>query len=94
MSAVTERDVEAKFVQAADRAGGWAVKLVSPGNAGMPDRLAVMPDGSLRLVELKAPGKRPRPLQVRVFGRLAAKGHPVTVIDSLEGARAFWEDPR
>lgn len=94
MSFVTERDVERAFVQAADRAGGWALKLVSPGNAGMPDRLAVMPDGAVGLVELKAPGKRPRPLQARMFARLAAKGHAVTVIDSVEGAREFWEDPR
>lgn len=90
MSAVTERDVEARFVRCADRCGGWALKLVSPGNAGMPDRLAVMPDGSMRLVEIKAPGRRPRPLQERMFSRLAAKGHPVEVIDSLEGAEAFW----
>ena len=94
MSAVSERDVERAFVQAADRAGGWAVKLVSPGNAGMPDRVAVMPDGSLRLVELKALGKKPRPLQARMFARLAAKGHPVTDIDSVEGARAFWGGAR
>ncbi len=94
MSPVTERDVERKFVQMADRCGGWAVKLVCPGNAGMPDRLVVMPDGTMCLVELKAPGKRPRPLQERMFARLAAKGHPVTVIDSLEGAQAFWEGSR
>lgn len=86
----TERDVERAFVQAADRAGGWAPKLVSPGNSGMPDRVAVMADGEIRLVELKAPGKSPRPLQRRMFDRLAAKGHPVVVIDSIEGARAFW----
>lgn len=92
MSAVSERDVEARFVRCADRRRGWAVKLVSPGNAGMPDRLAVMPDGTMRLVELKAPGKRPRPLQERMFARLAAKGHPVEVIDSLERAEAFWAE--
>ena len=48
------------------------------------------PGGTTALVELKAPGKRPRPLQLRVFGRLADLGHPVAVIDSLEGAEAFW----
>lgn len=90
MSFVTERDVERRFVRAADRSGGWAVKLISPGNAGMPDRLAVMPNGTMRLVELKAPGKRPRPLQARMFAKLAAKGHPVTVIDTPEAAEAFW----
>lgn len=88
--ATIERDVEARFRRMAKRCGGWALKLVSPGNSGMPDRVAILPNGELRLVELKAPGEKPRPLQVRMFSRLAKRGHPVTVIDSLEGVDEFW----
>lgn len=91
MSAVSEQAVERAFAQAAKLAGGWALKLVSPGNAGVPDRLALLPDGTVRLVELKAPGKHPRPLQARMFAKLERAGHPVTVIDSVAAARAFWE---
>lgn len=90
MSAVTERDVERRFVQLGTRCGAHVVKLSCPGNAGMPDRLVLYPGGATALVELKAPDKRPRPLQLRVFGRLADLDHPVAVIDSLEGAEAFW----
>ena len=94
MSFVTERDVERAFVRGADRAGARAVKLACPSTAGLPDRIAFRPDGSIRFVELKAPGKRPRPLQIRQFERLAERGHPVEIIDSLESAQAFWDDLR
>lgn len=87
---VTERDVERAFVDHGRRLGAEALKLVSPGNAGVPDRIVLFPDGTHALVELKAPGKRPRPLQQRVFARLRAAGHPVTVIDSKAGAQLFW----
>ena len=92
MSDVTERDVEQRFRTCGERAGAWVAKLTSPGNAGMPDRLVLLPGGRTRLVEIKAPGERPRPLQRRIFRRLAALGHPVSVIDSLAAAEAFWGD--
>ncbi|MCB7085240.1 MULTISPECIES: VRR-NUC domain-containing protein [Gordonibacter] len=87
---VTERDVERAFAEHGRRLGAEVLKLTSPGNAGVPDRLVLFPDGTHALVELKAPGKRPRPLQQRVFSRLAAQGHPVTVVDSKAGAQLFW----
>lgn len=92
MSAVTERDVERRFVRLGEKHGARVVKLACPGSAGMPDRLVLHPGGATALVELKAPGNHPRPLQLRVFGRLADLGHPVAVIDSLEGAEAFWAE--
>ena len=35
------------------------------GMNGVPDRIVLMPDGKMALVELKAPGKKPRPLQLK-----------------------------
>lgn len=91
MSFVTERDVEQHFTAQGEAYGAWTVKLNCPGNAGMPDRLIIFPDGEIVFVEIKAPGKKPRPLQERMFARLEKRGHPVTVIDSLEEADFFWE---
>ena len=90
MSAVSERDVERHFVGLGDAHGGWVVKLASPGNAGMPDRMVLFPNGDVSFVEIKAPGKKPRPLQERIFDRLGCFGHDVAVIDSLEAAEIFW----
>ena len=60
-----EKTIEAKLVTAAKRLGGLALKFVSPGFDGVPDRLVLLPGGRLAFIELKAPGKKLRPLQVR-----------------------------
>lgn len=43
--------------------GGIALKFVSPGRAGVYDRIAFMPFDNLWLVELKSKGKKLSPLQ-------------------------------
>ena len=62
--------------------GGRAVKFVSPGNAGMPDRLVLMPGGHASFVELKQPGRKPTALQLARHVQLRALGFDVRVIDS------------
>ena len=36
---------------------GWALKFVSPGQNGVPDRIVLVPYGRIYFVETKAPGK-------------------------------------
>lgn len=76
-----EREVEQALVRQVRKAGGIAPKLTSPANAGMPDRLIILPPGKVCFVELKAPGKKPRPLQLRQMQRLTNLGCMVSVID-------------
>lgn len=59
-----EKTIEQHLVKAVKNSGGIAPKLVSPGFDGMPDRLVLLPGGKIGFVEVKAPGKEPRPLQV------------------------------
>lgn len=84
-----ESKIEKKLVSQVRRLGGECLKFVSPGNAGVPDRIVMMPHGKINFVELKAPGKKPRSLQLAVHDRFKHLGFPVTVIDSLEGVEAF-----
>ena len=86
----TEADVERAFASEGARLGAMVLKLTCPGNSGVPDRIVLFPDGTHCFVELKAPGKRPRPLQERVFARFEQMGHRVFVIDSAAAARDFW----
>ena len=79
-----EKTIERKLTVAVKKAGGIAVKFVSPSFDGMPDRLVLLPDGLIAFVELKAPGKRPRPLQEARHRLLRSLGFKVYVIDQPE----------
>ena len=79
-----EKTIERKLTVAVKKAGGIAVKFVSPSFDGMPDRLVLLPAGLIAVVELKAPGKRPRPLQEARHRLLRSLGFKVYVIDKPE----------
>ena len=79
-----EKTIERKLTVAVKKAGGIAVKFVSPSFDGMPDRLVLLPDALIAFVELKAPGKRPRPLQEARHRLLRSLGFKVYVIDKQE----------
>jgi len=80
-----ERDIEAYLRDRVREAGGWAPKWTSPGNAGVPDRIVILPPGRIVFVELKAPGGRPTKLQLMQHARLRQLGCDVRVIDSKQG---------
>lgn len=74
--------------------GGIAPKLVSPGFDGMPDRLVLLPGGKIGFVEVKAPGKEPRPLQVARHGLLRRLGFKVYVLDASEQIGGILDEIR
>jgi len=69
-----EKDIESALCRRVKSLGGLCEKFVSPGR---------------RSVELKAPGKKPTPLQERDHEARRKLGCRVVVIDSMEGANAF-----
>ena len=79
-----ENFIERKLVEAVKKKGGLAPKFISPGLDGVPDRLVLLPGGRMAFIELKAPGKELRPLQVRRKRQLEALGFWVYCIDSPE----------
>ena len=79
-----ERDIERKLVQAVRQTGGLALKFVSPGFNGVPDRLILFMGGKVAFAEVKAPGEKPRPLQVHRMEQLRGLGFRVYVIDDVE----------
>lgn len=85
-----ERDVERHLVKRVKEAGGMAPKWVSPGHSGVPDRIVFLPGGRIIFVEVKAPGKKLRPLQVYVKGQLEALGVDFRVVDSKESVNALF----
>ena len=87
-----EKQIEQKLVKAVRAAGGICPKFVSPGMDGMPDRLLLMPGCRLGFIEVKAPGKSPRPLQINRHKTLRSLGFPVFVLDDPEKIDAIIEE--
>ena len=79
-----EKVIEQKLVSEVKKRGGICPKWVCPSFDGMPDRLIFLPGRKFGLVEVKAPGKKPRPLQVSRHKLLARLGFKVYVHDAIE----------
>lgn len=78
---MTEKEIEQMLVKEVKKRGGLALKFISPGVNGVPDRLVLMHGGKIGFVELKAPGKKMRPLQIKRKVQLEALGFLVYCID-------------
>ena len=76
-----EKTIEKKLSDEVKKRGGLAPKFTSPGFDGMPDRIVLMRGGHIAFVEVKAPGKSPRPLQKARHRMLRQLGFTVYVLD-------------
>lgn len=85
----TEKHLEEILCKGIKEHGGMALKFVSPGMAGVPDRIVLMRSGKAIFVELKAPGKKMRPLQIKRKKQLEALGFKVYCIDSFKKVEEF-----
>ena len=87
-----EKTIEKKLILAIKDMGGIAPKFMSPGFDGMPDRIVLLPGGRMGFVEVKAPGKVPRPLQEARHRVLRLLGFKVYVLDRAERINQILED--
>lgn len=78
-----EKVIEKKLVTEVKKKGGICPKWVAPGFDGMPDRIVLLPGRKFGFVEVKAPGEKPRPLQVARHKLLSRLGFQVHVLDDI-----------
>lgn len=83
-----ESTVEAALSRECRLRGAVCLKL-TPSQPGVPDRLILTRGGGHLLVEVKAPGRRPREAQRHWHTRLTDMGHRVCVVDHPAEARAL-----
>ena len=76
-----EKKIEQKLCKEVKKVGGIALKFVSLGYAGMPDRLILIAIGHIAFVEVKSKNKKPRKLQAKRHEMLAKLGFKVYVLD-------------
>lgn len=91
--AVRESAVEKYLHSQVTAQGGTTRKWKSPGRPHVPDRIVIWPvlgfapgtvEARIHFIEVKAPGKKPRPGQQREHKRLDDLGCTVLVLDTKE----------
>lgn len=83
-----EKQIEAKVCEYAKDRGLLAYKFTSPARAAVPDRLFVLPSGTMFFCEFKRGGQKPTGPQEREHERLRRHNVNVFVIDNVfEGLR-------
>lgn len=86
-----EADLESRLVRGVKKLGGQAFKFVSPGNAGVPDRLVILPGGRIYFVELKTDRGRLSPMQGVQLKRLHDLGASVVIVRGELGVREILQ---
>lgn len=89
-----EKTIEDYLISKVTGLGGMALKLNSSSGSGLPDRMVLMPRGKIYFVELKAPGRKPRPIQEAMHYVLRNMGFKVFVIDTKEKVGVFTNEIR
>ena len=86
-----EKKLEQKLVKAVRDIGGLALKFVSPGCDGVPDRLILIAYGKVAFVEVKAKGKKPRPIQIRRINQIKNLGFLVFILDDEKDIPSIFQ---
>ena len=86
-----EKQIEQALKQAVEARGGICWKLISPGTVGVPDRMILMPAGHIGFVEVKAPGRKPRPIQKHRIKQLQHLGFTALVLDDPDDIEAVCD---
>ena len=94
MPSYRERDIEAYLRKQIEKEGGLFWKFVSPERAGVPDRIAVFPDGRTVFVELKTASGMLTKIQRYQIGLLINLHQQVCVVRGRRGAEHFMRDMR
>lgn len=89
-----EKVIERKLMLMVKKQGGICPKFVSPGFDGMPDRIVLLPGSHMAFVEVKAPGQKPRALQVSRHTLLRRLGFRVYILDSEEQIGGILDEIR
>lgn len=90
---ITEKDIEQYLVKQSTDMGALVRKVQWVGHNHCPDRL-IMTNAISVWVEVKAPGKAPRPGQEREHQRMRRVSQKVITIDSKDGVDQFIKELR
>ena len=84
-----EKEVEKFLVRQVKKLGGISFKFISPGNAGVPDRIVILPTGKVLFVELKTDKGKLTKLQEVQIKKISDLGADVRVLRGIEEVKEF-----
>ena len=84
-----EKEVEKFLVREVKKIGGISFKFISPGNAGVPDRIVIFPSGKVVFAELKTDKGKLTRLQEVQIKKISDLGADVRVLRGREGVKEF-----
>lgn len=87
-----EREIEAWIKGEIEKLGGLWLKFVSPGNDGVPDRVAIFPDGRTVFVELKTAHGKLSEVQKYQIRQFLQRHQQVCLVYGDYAAREFVRD--
>jgi len=85
-----EKTIERHLVMAVKKLGGISYKFTSPGRRSVPDRICILPGGTVVFVEVKAPGKKPTELQALEIKKIRGMGCQVVVLNSIAAVKEVF----
>ena len=84
-----EKEIEKFLVREVKKLGGISFKFISPGNAGVPDRIVILPIGKVIFVELKTDKGKLTKLQEVQIKKISDLGADARVLRGIEGVKEF-----
>ena len=87
-----EKEIENDLINKAKKRGGIALKFTSPGYDGVPDRLVLLPNSKMGFVEVKAPGKKLRALQISRMQMLKSLGFKAYLLDDKKDTEVILNE--
>lgn len=84
-----ESRVEQELIRGVKALGGTTFKFISPGRAGVPDRIVILPGGIVQFVELKAPGGTVSRIQKQMIVRLNSLDVAALVLTGTDEVRKY-----
>ena len=86
---LSEQQIEKRLIKKVKEFGGKALKFISPGLRGVPDRIVLLPGARIYFVELKRPGEKLMPQQEKRRDELISLGFKHYELDSYEAVEVF-----
>jgi hypothetical protein len=88
----SEKLLETKLKKEVEKMGGWCIKMLSTHITGLPDRICLLPGGTIFFAEIKTTKKKAKKIQILVHHKIRGLGFEVHLIDTSAQINKILDD--